>query len=49
MALARGILLSVNVGRIRHFEFEGHPAVSAIWKMPVSGRVDVKGVNLAGG
>jgi MOSC domain-containing protein YiiM len=48
MALARGRLLSVNVGGIRHFEFEGRPAVSAIWKTPVTGRVDVSGVNLAG-
>jgi MOSC domain-containing protein YiiM len=48
MALARGSLLSVNVGRIRHFEFEGHPAVSAIWKTPITWRVDVSGVNLAG-
>lgn len=48
MTLARGRLLSVNVGGIRHFEFEGRSAVSAIWKTPVTGRVDVSGVNLAG-
>ena len=48
MTLARGSLLSVNVGGVRHFECEGRPAVSAIWKMSVTGRVDVRGVNLTG-
>jgi MOSC domain-containing protein YiiM len=41
-------LLSVNVGGIREFEFNGAPAASAIWKAPVAGRVAVGGVNLAG-
>ncbi len=48
MALARRTLLSVNVGGIRQFEFEGREAVSAIWKGPVTGRVAARGVNLAG-
>ncbi len=48
MALARGTLLSVNVGGIREFEFEGRAAVSAIWKTPVTGRVAARGVNLEG-
>ena len=48
MTLARGSLLSGNVGGVRHFECEGRPAVSAIWKMSVTGRVDVRGVNLTG-
>ncbi len=48
MALARGTLLSVNVGGIREFEFDGRPAVSAIWKAPVTGRVAARGVNLEG-
>ncbi len=48
MALARGTLLSVNVGGIREFEFNGRVAVSAIWKAPVRGRVTVRGVNLEG-
>ncbi len=48
MALARGTLLSVNVGGIREFEFEGRTAVSAIWKAPVTGRVAARGVNLEG-
>ena len=48
MALARGSLLSVNVGGIREFEFNGGPAISAIWKAPVTGRVAARGVNLEG-
>ncbi len=49
MALAQGTLLSVNVGAIREFEFNGRVAVSAIWKAPVRGRVTVRGVNLEEG
>lgn len=41
-------VLSVNVGRPREFEFNGHPARSAIWKSPVAGRVAARGVNLEG-
>ena len=48
MTAARGTLLSVNVGGIRQFEFDGREAVSAIWKAPVAGRVAVRGVNLEG-
>ncbi len=48
MVLARGTLLSVNVGGIREFEFDGRAAVSAIWKAPVTGRVAARGVNLEG-
>lgn len=43
-----GRVLSVNVGRPCAFEYRGHPARSAIWKSPVAGRVDARGVNLAG-
>jgi len=43
-----GRLLSVSVGGPRAFEYHGRPAQSAIWKAPVSGRVAVHGVNLAG-
>ena len=43
-----GSVLSVNVGHTREFEYEGRTARSAIWKSPVSGRVAVRGVNLAG-
>jgi MOSC domain-containing protein YiiM len=43
-----GKLLSVNVGGIRAFEYNGRPAQSAIWKAPVGGRVRARGVNLEG-
>ena len=43
-----GKVLSVNVGGPRDFDYHGRPARSAIWKSPVSGRVAVRGVNLAG-
>ena len=48
MAVPRGKVVSVNVGGIRQFEHRGRPAVSAIWKSPVSGRVAARGVNLEG-
>ncbi len=48
MALDRGTVLSVNVGGIRQFEYNGRRAVSAIWKSPVRGRVAARGVNLEG-
>lgn len=41
-------VLAVSVGGPREFEYHGRPARSAIWKSPVSGRVAVRGVNLAG-
>ena len=43
-----GRVLSVNVGGVRHFEYNGRPAKSAIWKSPVAGRIAARGVNLAG-
>jgi MOSC domain-containing protein YiiM len=46
--IAKGTILSVNVGRPRRFDFHGRPATSAIWKRPVQGRVAVRGVNLDG-
>jgi MOSC domain-containing protein YiiM len=48
MATTRGQVVSVNVGRPREFEYNGRPAKSAIWKLPVAGRVQAKGVNLEG-
>ncbi len=48
MAASAGRVLSVNVGMPRDFEYNGHPARSAIWKSPVSGRVAARGVNLDG-
>ena len=43
-----GKVLAVNVGKTRQFEYNGRSAQSAIWKLPVTGRVAVQGVNLAG-
>jgi MOSC domain-containing protein YiiM len=43
-----GKLLSVNVGTPREFQYNGRPARSAIWKLPVTGRVEARGVNLTG-
>jgi MOSC domain-containing protein YiiM len=48
MATTQGTVLSVNVGRARGFEYNGHPAKSAIWKTPVAGRIAARGVNLEG-
>jgi MOSC domain-containing protein YiiM len=48
MATTGGKVLSVNVGRVRKFEYNGRPAKSGIWKSPVAGRVAVRGVNLDG-
>ncbi len=44
----RGRLLSVNVGRPRQFEYKGRAAESAIWKLPVEGRVLVRDNNVQG-
>lgn len=41
-------VLSVNVGGVREFEYNGRPARSAIWKAPVSGRIAVRGINVEG-
>jgi len=48
MIKTKGRLLSVNVGRVRLFEYNGRPAKSAIWKTPVTGRIAARGVNLEG-
>jgi MOSC domain-containing protein YiiM len=48
MATGPGKVLSVNVGGVREFEYNGRPARSAIWKSPVAGRIAARGVNLAG-
>ena len=48
MVSPRGRLLSVNVGRARRFDHGGQPAVSAIRKSPVEGRIAARGVNLDG-
>jgi MOSC domain-containing protein YiiM len=48
MEIATGKVVSVNVGGIRQFDYEGDKAQSAIWKFPVTGRLMVRGVNLDG-
>jgi MOSC domain-containing protein YiiM len=48
MATIRGRVLTVNVGAVREFEYNGRPARSAIWKSPAVGRIAARGVNLAG-
>ncbi len=48
MATTQGSVLSVNVGRVREFEYNGRRAKSAIWKSPVAGRIAAHGVNLEG-
>jgi MOSC domain-containing protein YiiM len=46
--VVEGRLLAVNVGAVRQIELAGQARTTAIWKLPVSGRVAVRGVNLAG-
>jgi len=46
--ITRRWVVSVNVGRARKFEYNRRPAKSAIWKSPVDGRVQARGVNLEG-
>ena len=41
-------VLSVNVGTVREFEYNGRPAKSGIWKSPVAGRIAARGINLDG-
>lgn len=48
MATTVGRVLSVNVGTVREFEYNGRPAKSAIWKSPADGRIAARGVNLEG-
>jgi MOSC domain-containing protein YiiM len=48
MAATTGQVLSVNVGTVREFEYNGRPAKSAIWKSPAVGRIAARGVNLDG-
>jgi MOSC domain-containing protein YiiM len=48
MATSVGSVLSVNIGGVREFDYNGRPATSAIWKSPAVGRIEARGVNLAG-
>ena len=41
-------VISINVGRPREFDYNGRPAKSAIWKVPVRGSVGARGINLEG-
>jgi len=41
-------LVSVNVGMPRTVEHDGRTVTTAIWKRPVTGRVEVRAVNLDG-
>ena len=43
-----GCLVSVNVGVPRSVEWRGRRVRTAIWKDPVTGPVEVRGVNVAG-
>ena len=43
-----GRLVSVNVGAPRSVEWHGRTVRTAIWKAPVDGPVEVRGVNVAG-
>lgn len=48
MATPAPRVLSVSVGAARQFVNNGRPAKSAIWKLPVAGRIAARGVNLQG-
>ena len=39
--VAKGQIVSVNVGAVREIVYRGHPRTTAIWKEPVSGPVMV--------
>jgi MOSC domain-containing protein YiiM len=45
---ARGRVETVNVGEPRPVDLGGHTVWTAIWKLPVEGRVPLRGVNLRG-
>lgn len=41
-------ILSVNVGKPKHFDYKGRQAKSAIWKSSVTDRITARGINLDG-
>lgn len=43
-----GTVETVNVGRPRPLQVNGHTVLTAIWKHPIDGRVPLRGVNLRG-
>jgi MOSC domain-containing protein YiiM len=48
LEVAVGQLISVHVGRPRTVQTRRAEVATAIWKHPVDGRVDVRGVNIVG-
>lgn len=48
MTAGNAKILSVNVGKPKHFDYKGRQAKSAIWKSPVSGKIFARGINLDG-
>jgi MOSC domain-containing protein YiiM len=48
MAMQDGRVASVNVGTPREIELGGRRIRTSIWKVPVAGRVAIRGVNLDG-
>jgi MOSC domain-containing protein YiiM len=47
-AVTTGAVRSVNVSSVRTVDIDGTPVATGILKMPVTGRVPLRGVNLAG-
>jgi MOSC domain-containing protein YiiM len=47
-ALLAGAVRSVNVSPVRTMQIDGEPVPTGIMKVPVPGRIAVRGVNLAG-
>ena len=41
-------VLSVNIAQIREIQHQGRMVPTGIWKLPVEGRVAVRGVNVDG-
>src|SRR3954451_18151906 len=48
MGSSSGAVESVNVGAVQALQVEGRSVRTAIWKSPVEGRVELRGVNLSG-
>lgn len=48
IALTSPTVISVNVGAVRHVQWQGRDVTTGIWKEPVEGRVALAGVNFAG-
>jgi MOSC domain-containing protein YiiM len=46
--MTAGTVVSLNVGAVREIEWRGERVTTGIWKHPVTGRVDLRGVNFAG-